>query len=480
MKNYSKVYYKHPFSRLGGKREDPVDTHRLFPVLNAEQLLNIKGRINVVHQVRTQSGAPTDHFNALYKQLIDNFAEFVQNLPCSHNRHLLRVDRQLHFASLVLALREPYIVAGELLNRVTSNQRALWNYVAFSSILLSRLGELCTQYEVPLCDEKGNYERHWEPLLGSMNNQGSHYKIRSVSSEYSSMNKNLNALIAHGLIPLDGFLWIASDSDALEQWLIGLNTNHEEEFAGGGGLIAELYAVTEKWLIAQQHMIDEQLKLDYEKFLEELLEELILQHAQGEIPYLRDDNIQAGEAFDKWLKDGIKTDRLTINKKDAAVFVTVQGVVLLYPEIFEAFQRDVPKYANLSTQEVFNQYAKLGTVANGDIQSYITKIPGAEAANIQGVLLRDAQSVLQGKVEAVKQEVVRYAIEGRVGHMRGERFTEKHAAAEQQQQSAESKATQSDAEAKAAKEAGYPQLRFAQEAATNVAASARNTFKPSS
>lgn len=459
MKNYSKVYYKHPLSRLGGEREDPVDTHRLFPVLNAEQLLNIKGRMNVVHQIRTQSGAPTEHFNALYKQLVDNFAEFVQNLPSLRNHHLLRIDRQLHFSSLVIALREPYIIAGEVLNRVTSHEKALWNYVAFSSIMLSRLGEFSTQYEVPLCDEKGSYEKHWEPLLGSMIDQGTHYKIRKLITEAPAINKNLNMIVAHSLMPLDGFIWIASNPDALEQWLLGLNVDHEKE--GGGGLVAELYAVTEKWLIVQQKMIDERNLEDYEKFLEELIEELILQHSQGEVPYLQDENIYAGEAFEKWLKDGVKSDKLSINKKGAAILATAEGIILLYPEVFEAFRKDNPRYANLSNQDVFGQYAKLGTVANGNIQNFITKIPGAEEAQIQGVLLRDAETVLQGKTAIVKQEVMRYAVEGKVGQMRGEQFVAQRSTAEANQKAAESKAADSNIEAKAAAQEGFPELRFA-------------------
>ncbi len=440
MKNYSKVYYKHPFARVGGEREDPVDSHRLYPVLNAEQLLNIKGRMNVVHQIRTQSGAPTEHYNVLYKQLIDNFCEFVQNLPSLRNHHLMRIDRQLHFSSLVLALREPYIIAGELLNRVTSHEKSLWNYVAFSSILLSRLGEFCTQYEIPLCDEKGNYEKHWEPLLGAMNGQGSHYKIRNIISETSRMNKNLNAIIAHGLMPLDGFIWIASNPDALEQWLLGLNVDHDREGEGIGGLVATLYAVTEKWLIAQQKMINAEDQLDYEKFLEELLEELILQHSQGEVPYLQDDNLRAGEAFEKWLKDGIKSDKLSINKKDSGVLVTAQGVILLYPEIFEAFQKDNARYANTSTQDIFAQYAKLGTVANGNIESFIAKIPGAEEQNLRGVLLREgAEQVLQGKTQAVKLESVRYMVEGKVNQVRGEQFVAQRDAVDAQLKEAAAK-----------------------------------------
>jgi hypothetical protein len=471
MKSYSKVYYKHPFSRLGGKREDPIDSHRLYPVLNAEQLLNIKGRMNVVHQIRTQSGAPTEHFNALYKQLIDNFAEFVQNLPSVRNHHLMRVDRQLHFSSLVLALREPYIVAGELLNRVTSHEKALWNYAAFSSILLSRLGELCTQYEVPLCDEKGNYEQHWEPLLGSMNGQGTHYKIRGIGVETSRMNKNLNAIVAHSLMPLDGFLWIASNPDVLEQWLLGLNADHDEE-GRGGGLVDTLYAVTEKWLIEQQKMIDAQEQLDYEKFIEELLEELILQHSQGEVPYLQDEHIHAGEEFEKWLKDGIKSDKLSINKHDSAVLVTSQGVILLFPEIFERFRRDNARYAKMSADNIFKQYAKLGTVATGNIENFLSRFPGAEEQNIRGVLLREgAEQMLQGKTAIVKQEVIRYAIEGKVREMRGDQFVASRDAIQAELKSSDAKASDAAAaakedyrhgvEAKLAEQAGYPAIKYA-------------------
>jgi len=239
VKNYSQYYYKHPFAR-GVKKDAPIETQRVYPVLSAEQLLNAKGRRKVVDEVRSQCGAPVEYFNALYKKLIDNYVELVQNLPLAKNHRMCRLDRQLHLSSLALSLREPYVLAGHLLNRTTNTEKALWNYVVFSRLLVARLGELVRQYDVILCNEKGIFEKKWEPFVGSMNAQGNHFKIRTIKEKTSTDDTQLNVLLAKQLMPADGYLWIASHPEALEQWILSLNGNGEHV---AGGLIVEFEAV---------------------------------------------------------------------------------------------------------------------------------------------------------------------------------------------------------------------------------------------
>lgn len=397
MKNYSQYYYKHPLTSAGGKKKrTPIDTNRIYPVLSAEQLLASKERTAVVHQIRMQSGAPVEYFNILYKKLIDNVAEFLQNLPSLKNRRIARLDRQLNIASISLSLREPYIVAGELLNRTTDTEKALWNYVVFSSLLLSRVGELVTQYHISLVSDKGIFQQAWEPLVGSMINQGQHYKIRSIIDNTGPTTEDLTVIIARALMPDDGFHWIASNAVALEEWLLGLQS---DGVGKSEGVVADCYITLQKYLIANQKLIEEQNHELLKEYLEELLEEFLEEHHTAEDipPALSSDPIdtRAGEDFYQWLRDGIEQDKISVNKEDSAVLVTSQGVLLLHPEIFDKFARENPRHHD--AKQVFDQFKNLGLVSNKNIESYVTKLPGMQDKQVKGVLLPDPAALLGTK-----------------------------------------------------------------------------------
>lgn len=397
MKNYSQYYYKHPLTGAGGKKQrKPIDTNRIYPVLTAEQLLASKERTAVLLQIRMQSGAPVEYFNILYKKLIDNVVEFMQNLPSLKNRRICRIDRQLNIASISLSLREPYIVAGELLNRTTDSEKALWNYVVFSSLLLSRIGELVTQYHVSLVSDKGIFQQPWEPLVSSMLSQGQHYKIRSIIENSAPTTEDLTVILARALMPDDGFHWIASNPVAFEEWLLGLQS---DGVGKSEGMIAECYITLQKYLIANQKLIEEQTQELLKEYLEELLEEFLEEHHTAEAfpPVVSSDpeNTRAGEDFYQWLRDGIEQEKISVNKEDSAVLVTSQGVLLLHPEIFDKFAHENPHHHD--TKQVFDQFKNLGLVSNKNVESYVTKLPGMEDKQVKGVLLPDPSVLLGSK-----------------------------------------------------------------------------------
>lgn len=391
VKKYPKYYYKHPLTRRPGKNA-PIETQRVYPVLSADQLLTQRGRRKVIDQIRISCGAPTEHYNALYQQLIENFAEFIQSLPMPNNHRIRRLDRQLHLASLALSLREPYVMAGEILNRTTDKEKALWNYVIFSGMLLARLGEIQTLYSVAICDERGMYLSHWEPFMGTMNAQGSHYKIRDISAGKSQMDSQLNALIARQLMPEDGYRWIANNPEALEQWLLALDSTGEREPIT---LVARVIVELESFLSKQNRLQEEALLESFEQYLEELLEELNFD--EDELAELENtestepEETLVGERFYQWLRNGIQDKTVTVNQQNSAVFMTQQGALLLHPEVFNRFLKDNPNAGN--PQQVFDQFAKLGLVANQNLEQYVAKFPGLREQNVQGVLLKDTKTL---------------------------------------------------------------------------------------
>lgn len=399
VKKYPKYYYKHPLSRPTRKHA-PIETQRVYPVLTAEQLLKQRGRRKVMDEIRVTCGAPIEYFNALYKQLIENCAEFLQHLPVANNFNLCRLDKQLHLASLALSLREPYLLAGSLLNRTTDQEKALWNYVIFSGLLLGRMGQLVTQYNVSLCDEKGVFIKQWEPFSGPMKEQGSYYKIRSIDPHKTTVDSQLNVMIARQLMPPEGYNWIASVPAALEQWILALDDSGER---GAGTLSARFFVQLESWLNEHQKLIEQEFDLEalFEKYLEELLDEQLLEEEhrdEFEEEYvIEPEETLVGEHFYQWMRKGIQEKRLPINTSDAAIFMTKQGALLLHPEIFEKFIAENPTVSN-NVNQVFDQFSKIGLIANNKLENYVAKFPGLRESNVKGVLLKDV-ATLFGKNE---------------------------------------------------------------------------------
>lgn len=391
VKKYPKYYYKHPLSRPQG-RQAPVETQRVYPVLTADQLLKQRERRKVVDQIRLSCGASVEYYNALYQQLIDNYAEFVQSLPLTHNHRISRLDKQLHLASIAISLREPYILAGEVLNRTTDHEKALWNYVIFSALLLSRLGQIVTQYSVSICDEKGVFVKPWEPFVGKMADQGSYYKIRNMETKLTAVDSQLNFAIARQLMPEDGYNWIASVPEALEQWIQALDSTGEQ---GAGTLTPRIFVLLKSWLAEQNELLEGEAEALFEKYLEEKLDEYVYdEDLSAEFhALLSNEPVETltGERFYQWMRKGIQDKRLTVNEKDSAIFMTQQGALLLHPEIFEKFIQEHPAAGN--PQHVFEQFSKLGLVANSNLEKYVSKFPGLREHNVQGVLLKDPKTL---------------------------------------------------------------------------------------
>lgn len=393
VKKYPKYYYKHPLSRVSGKNP-PIETQRVYPVLTAEQMLKQRGRRRVMDEVRMSCGAPIEYFNALYKQLIENYAEFIQNLPVANNFRLCRFDKQLHLASLALSLREPYLLAGELLKRTVDREKALWNYVMFSGVLLSRLGQLVTMYQVSICDEKGVYVKNWEPLSAYMKDQGSHYKIRDIEINKTLIDSQLNFAIARQIMPEDGFNWIASHPMAFEQWIMALDSTGE---AGAGTLTARFFVQLESWLSKEHKMQEEEAGDVFEEYLEELLDAQMLEEEEQldheEVHGNEPRETLVGEQFYQWMRKGIQDNRLKINDRESNIFMTKQGALLLHPEVFERFIKENPT-VKTNVNEVFNQFSKIGLVANANLENYVAKFPGLREQHVKGVLLKDVSSLI--------------------------------------------------------------------------------------
>lgn len=193
----------------------------LLSILSAEQLLMGKAVRVLIQELKTCSQLPEIYFTTLYQEAIDRFAEMVQLLPFEEEGVLAGILNR-GIARGVLGVRL-------YLSQFLQEQDPLTAYAIFTASLFFDLGKLLTHYTVVLVKKKTDeYElNEWQPFSGPMGDQAQYYKLFPKSCN-SDLQHEVTSLFARQLLPLEGFLWITSDNQILNEWLLilrgGANT----------------------------------------------------------------------------------------------------------------------------------------------------------------------------------------------------------------------------------------------------------------
>ncbi len=279
----------------------PKRDQRIRPVQTVEQLLETTERKPLLQEIQDLSAASSKHYQAFYEPLINNFAEFVQQLEHIDHPSITWLDHHLRLAKTTLKMREQFLLVGESLHPILNKDEALWHYVAFSSALLRKIGLLFTDYQVSICNEQGVHQAEWMPFLGSMNTQGQYYKLREITNKGIPYSQGMNLLLARQLMPNEGFCWIASNPMALKEWLGVV------EGESPGGVILQFLALSEK----QLYELAKQEELLEELFRAQSLEELLRLTGLSEQELLKllpplhgaeNDTTETAVAFFDWLE----------------------------------------------------------------------------------------------------------------------------------------------------------------------------------
>lgn len=185
----------------------------LLSILTAEQLLMGKEVRALIQELKTCSQLPEIYFTTLYQEAIDRFAEMVQLLPFEEEGLLAGILNR-GIARGVLGVRL-------YLSQFLQEQDPLTAYAIFTASLFFDLGKLLTNYTVVLAKKNSDeFElNEWQPFSGLMRDQAQYYKLFPKTCN-SDLHHEVTSLFARQLLPLEGFLWITSDTQILNEWLL--------------------------------------------------------------------------------------------------------------------------------------------------------------------------------------------------------------------------------------------------------------------
>jgi hypothetical protein len=245
----------------------------------------------VIKQISGLTGLSTEMFNSTYLKLIYDFANLAQLLPRQSNGALGGIISEGLARAALSFQKEP-----------TAVYSPLQKFALFSAALLIDISKILFNHFIIICDSNGNYIREWNPFNGPMKlTSDEFYKIYPKQNLYLRLQKPTNTLLARQVMPKDAFLWISSDFSIYTQWLDALN----EDESGGGGIKHSISLI----------MPDE---------IEELLESI----GQLSEPTITSNENESGEAFYRWLRDGIQNDSIKVNAADSNVHITEAGVFI--------------------------------------------------------------------------------------------------------------------------------------------------------
>lgn len=227
-------------------------TRTLVPVLPASVLLTNQKRADFIAEMAKLTRFPRKLFDELYREAINNFAEFAQRLHAVKGAKydILggALDLSLERAKNGMEQYKNYLQSNGIYPKNLSMQQELWNYVIFSASLFYNCGLLSEHYQIKLYDEARDEIGDWLPAQCNMKERAAYYfcEKRMLINEDAILP--LNLLIARRLIPAKGFEWICSQRASLETWLQLLSSDLDDE-DGTKSLFMSLMLWVDNYLI---------------------------------------------------------------------------------------------------------------------------------------------------------------------------------------------------------------------------------------
>lgn len=385
-----------PPKKSGDKPIKPLQA--LSPIHTASHLLKDNKRLSLIKRIKEHAMLDHARFDSIGDSLIKQLAEYCQLLPETMTSYYALpgglIDHALNRCDAALELLQAQLVLND--QNQASEEQLLWIYALMSASLLKGIGRLAIEYQVNLYDNKGVLLNPWNPIIHSMQAVGSHYEYQQKPELADAYRSRLNIILAHNIMPISGFNWLASNPQVFANWLALLN----EDVASAGTLGAILeYADA---LAIQRYFNDIHLKnLNLANGRGGRIGTFIDRRPEN----LENKDQEIGIQFIQWLNKSLEQAELVINK---APLLLVPGGLLLSSELFKLFIKAHPEYTNW--QLIQKGFLSLGLhqrFARGEHQAQFEqhnkdKVEGIVFSNYAVALPTKVQVVnLQGQTNAM-------------------------------------------------------------------------------
>lgn len=394
--------------------QEPVLLSKPREVQTAASLLKPHRHALQLERIKELAHVPPYYYQHFYVPAIEKVAEFVQLLPAARIIKFNKVGGLLEFSlrrtseTLAWYRRENPIRQKD--PEKVSLDDAHMTWALFSAALILGLGYIPTQYWVALCQEDGSFLCRWQPLLGSMMNQGQWYRT-AIEPAFDNLAHRNTLLLADMLLPKEALAWLSSNKDLFNAWLALLAGDLTD-----GGLFAKfimpaewqlleharpsfeadmppsLLPVTSEWDNPNELTEENTLEKEASEALTTETAPLTQARTISSLSALRTEELsgalgaaETGQAFIEWLRQGIeghskRSERLQVNSPDAFVHMSKDGVHLYIGKLAQlAGMNTAQVVAGLVAMKVAFENASNGRVIIKDPTIVFNQMPGTSA-----------------------------------------------------------------------------------------------------
>lgn len=432
------------------EKKEALRISRVSPVLNSEQLLKNQKYEGLLAQCEQLMEFTPEQSETYITPLVQQFVEFVQNLPETRNSYYAKpggfISHALVRTASALSMCRAYFSANAQDKTTTrlSSQEMLWMYALFSAGIFNGIGKIFSDFSIDLYDESNKLIDRWNPFEGTMQEYKAHmYDYDFEEARHIDLfSRRLSVLLAKQLMPLAGFAWLSSDKEVLSFWLALLEDNQRDAGTLGPFMVrADALAINtyfdEKRMQRQYSDLDIEAKGETDKIANEKEEaeekeenkeiqekeenkEKIDQKAaekekiqlrfsatftpppENERPQAGSESdkaekrvptTQAGIEFLKWLNNQLKAQRFEFND---SIFYMPSGAIFLPTALFEEFRRKNPYYrSHTDVIEAFNKLElQMKSQDKNNLHTFVRTQDENTSKKIQGIILNNAQLVL--------------------------------------------------------------------------------------
>lgn len=393
------------------------------PILPANEILVTEKRQKILQEVRALLSLSDDEYNTWFASVINNFAEFVQNLPETSRSYYAGIggllDHALERASLSLFLCRTYLLPQETTLAALDAPEMLWVYAVFTAALFLDMGKIATHHTISITDAEGNFVKTWLPYSGAMTAQGTHYVYAFNKDNHELMRHLVTTLLARQTLPQEGFNWIASDPEVLQSWLAMLSDEQRQV-----GSIMTVIPIADAQLlegyftdrkvfrhglssktIAFLAKLKEMMKAkeirdklmardDLNKFADPTRRDIdrvmdpkvdqqqpsskqsmfgvpgagkaLASHEQKTTPATATDSKALTSAFINWTKTSVDAGTQSVNQPDSGISVVEKGVVITAAAL-QAFIEEHKSLQIPSVEQLVQQLTLSGTITPGNV-----------------------------------------------------------------------------------------------------------------
>jgi integrating conjugative element relaxase (TIGR03760 family) len=351
------LFHRKRTSSLSKQEKSIKDLTR---IITAAQFLAEDRRQALLKKIRDLTHLQSSRYESLCVMLIENIVLYCQSLPETANSYYSQpgglVDHALNRTEAALSLFEEFMIHDQ--SEFWSEEQMLWQYALYSAAILQGIGKLFVDYRINIFDNKAKFLKEWNPLRESMGSIGQLYSYEFRKEPAIEFRRRINLLLAQTLMPVSGFLWIASNREVLEVWLALL---HEDERSAGtlGAILIRADA------IAIQRYFTEFMHRYASTFPTGRYGTIGTFSGTPENLATKEQNV--GLEFIQWMFQSLSKGMIKIN--EAPLFM-VPGGMLMCQEIFQLFVREHSEYKNW--QAVRNSFLALdlhSPGAEGDVMA---------------------------------------------------------------------------------------------------------------